>query len=134
VATQYDTENTAVGSGWKRSIVVPIPKRNVVLASRDLWPISLLSVVSKIVERVIFRQITMYLNLREFFDRNHSGFRVGHSCTTALLEITEDVRTAADVGMMTILLLMDFSKAFDSVRHELLLPNIDLETSSNVLD
>jgi hypothetical protein len=45
-------------------------------------------------------------------------------CTTALLEITEDVRTAAEVGMMTILLLLAFSKAFDSVRHELLLPKI----------
>jgi retron-type reverse transcriptase len=49
--------------------------------------------------------------------------------------ITEDVRTAAEVGMMTILLLLDFSKAFDSVRHELLLPKIaGAATSSGVLD
>jgi hypothetical protein len=57
----------------------------------------------------------------------------GHSCTTALLEITEDVRTAAEVGIITILLLLDFSKEFDSVRHEL--PKIvGAETSSGVLD
>jgi retron-type reverse transcriptase len=120
---------------WKRSIVVPIPKKNVVLSLGDLRPISLLPVVSKIVEKVIFRQFTMYLNSREFIDQKQSGFRTGHSCTTALLEITEDVRTAAEVGMMTILLLLDFSKAFDSVRHELLLPKIaGADTSSSVLD
>jgi hypothetical protein len=90
--------------------------------------------VSKIVEKVISPQFTMYLNSREFFDQKQSGFRTSHSCTTALLEITEDVCTAAQVGMMTFLLLLDFSKAFDSVRHELLLPKIaGVETSSNVL-
>jgi hypothetical protein len=93
-----------------------------VLFLGDLQPISLLSVVSKIVEKVIFCQFTMYLNFREFFDQKQSGFRVGHICTTALLEITEDVRTAAEVGMMNILLLLAFLKAFDSMRHELLLP------------
>jgi hypothetical protein len=45
------------------------------------------------------------------------------------------VRTAAEVGMMTIHLLLDLSKAFDFVRHELKLPKIaGAETSSNVLD
>jgi hypothetical protein len=65
----------------------------------------------------------MYLNSRELFDQKQSGFRAGHSCSTALLEITQDVRNAAEVGMMTVLLLLDFSMTFDSVRHELLLPN-----------
>jgi hypothetical protein len=44
-------------NNWKRSIVFPIPKKNVVLSLGDLRPISLLSVVSKIVEKVIFRCI-----------------------------------------------------------------------------
>jgi hypothetical protein len=56
-------------------------------------------------EKVIFRQFTIYLNSREFFDQKQSGFRAGHSYTTALLEITEDVRTAAEVEMITILFL-----------------------------
>jgi hypothetical protein len=115
--------------------VVPIPKKNVVLSLDDLWPISLLSEVSKILEKVIFHQFTIYLNSREYFVQKESGFRAGHSCTTALLEITKDVRTVAEVRMLTILLLLDFSKAFDSVRHNLLLPKIaGAETSSNVLD
>jgi hypothetical protein len=49
---------------------------------------------------------------------------VSHSCTSGLLEITEDVCTAAEAAMMTIQLLLDFSKAFDSMRHDLLLPKI----------
>jgi uncharacterized protein involved in cysteine biosynthesis len=86
---------------WKRSIVLSIPMKNVVLSLGDLRPISFLSVVSKIVEKVIFRQFTIYLNSRGFFDQKQSGFRMGHSCTIALLEITEDVRNAAEVRMMT---------------------------------
>jgi hypothetical protein len=46
-----------------------------VLFLGDLQPIILLSVVSNIVEMVIFRQFTMYLNSREFFDQKQSGFR-----------------------------------------------------------
>jgi hypothetical protein len=77
----------------------------------------------------------MHLNSREFFDQKQSGFRAGLSCTTALLEITEDVCIAAKVGMMTILLLLDFSKAIESMRHDLLLPQIaGADTSSNVLN
>jgi hypothetical protein len=68
--------------------------------------------------KVIFCQFTMYSISLEFFDQKQLGFRAGHSCTTALFEITEDVRTAAEVGMMTILWLLNFSKAFDSVRPE----------------
>jgi uncharacterized protein involved in cysteine biosynthesis len=86
---------------WKRSIVLSIPMKNVVLSLGDLRPISFLSVMSKIVEKVIFRLFTIYLNTRGFFDQKQSGFRTGHSCTIALLEITEDVRNAAEVGMMT---------------------------------
>jgi uncharacterized protein involved in cysteine biosynthesis len=82
-------------NSWKRSIVVPIPKENVVLSLGDLRPTSLLSVVSKIVEKVIFRQFTLHLNSREFFDQKQSEFRTGYSCTTALLEITEDHSLAA---------------------------------------
>jgi hypothetical protein len=86
--------------------VVPIPKKNVVLSLGDLRPISPFSVVSKTEEKVIFRQFMIYLNSREFFDQKQSGFRAGHSCTTALLEIIEDVRTAAEVGKMPILLVL----------------------------
>jgi hypothetical protein len=101
-------------------IVVPIPKKNIVMS--DLRPISLLSVVVEDRGEGDFSSVyTMYLNSREFFDQRQSGFRAGHSCMTALLEITQDVRTAAEVGMTTILLLLDFSKAFDSVRHDRLL-------------
>jgi hypothetical protein len=71
------------------------------------------------------------LNSCDCFDQKQSWFRG----FTALLGITEDVGYAAEVGMMTILLLLNFSKAFDSVRHDLLLPKIAVaKTSSNVLN
>jgi hypothetical protein len=91
-----------------------------------LLPISVLSVVSKI---VIFRQFTMHLNSREFINQKQSGFRVVHSCTTALLEITEDVRTTAKVRDQYFA-----ADGFDSVTHDLLLLKIvGADTLSNVL-
>jgi hypothetical protein len=104
----------------KQIIVVPIPKKNVVLVFSRSSANQSLILLSNIVKKVIFREYTMYLNSCEFFDQKQSWFRG----ITALLEITEDVGYVAEVGMMTILLLLNFSKAFDSVRHDLLLLKI----------
>jgi hypothetical protein len=87
-------EQRKFANSWKRSIVVPIPEKNVALSLADLRPISLLSVASKILEKVIFRQFNMYLNSRGLFDQRQSGFRAGHSCTTDLLHTEKKVQYA----------------------------------------
>lgn len=51
---------------------------------------------------------------------NQSGFRPNYSCTTALTHITDDIIKATDGGKLTILVLLDFSKAFDTVDHSML--------------
>jgi hypothetical protein len=50
-----------------------------------------------------------------------SGFRRHHSTTAAVLKVTEDIRLSMEDGQVTVLLLLDFSQAFDMVVHELLL-------------
>lgn len=65
--------------------------------------------------------------LREFLNKNNilpdiqSGFRPMHSCCTALVNVTDDILRARDMGKITALMLFDFSKAFDMVNYNLLL-------------
>jgi hypothetical protein len=60
---------------------------------------------------------SVFWNLLDVFQ---SGFRSGHSTVTALLNITDDIHGYLDQGLFVVLVLLDFSKAFDSVDHDLL--------------
>jgi hypothetical protein len=53
-------------------------------------------------------------------NRFQSGFRLGHSTTTALLKVTDDIAKDLDRNLISILVLLDFSKAFDAVYFKLL--------------
>lgn len=56
-----------------------------------------------------------------FLPAHQSSFRKRYSCTTALINITDDIIRATDSGMLTALVLLDYSKAFDSIDHEILM-------------
>lgn len=114
---------------WKESIVVPLPKISDAKNPTDFRPISILPVFSKVFERVVHCQVSHFLSTNHLLSPFQSGFRAEHSTTTALLKVTEDARLAMDRKMVTILLLLDFSKAFDTVDHDILLAR--LSTSYN---
>lgn len=105
---------------WKVSKVIPIPKCANPTSFNELRPISLLSVLSKITEKIMNYQIRNHLNNHNILPINQSGFRSGYSCTSALLKITDDILTATDQGKATALVLIDYSKAFDTISHKLL--------------
>jgi hypothetical protein len=65
-------------------------------------------------------QIVSFCNEKGLLNRYQSGFRPGHSTTTALLKITDDILTDLDRKFITVLVLLDFSKAFDTVNFKLL--------------
>src|SRR5436190_3752140 len=77
--------------------------------------------LSKCLERLVHQQMFSYLIKNHILSHFQSRFRPQHSTTTALLNITEDIRRAMDRKLVTFLLLFDFSKAFDCVYYLLLL-------------
>lgn len=65
-------------------------------------------------------QISTFVQQNKLISSLQSGFRKNHSCSTAMLKILDDIRIDFDKGYLTLLCLLDFSKAFDSVDHKLL--------------
>lgn len=101
---------------WKRAKITPIPKTN-----SEFRPIAILSYLSKAFEILVHSQILHFLNNSELINEKQSGFRKSRSCITALLEVTERIRTAIDSRNTVFLTLLDHTKAFDLVDHRVLL-------------
>ena len=79
----------------------------------DYRPVSLLTTLSKLFEKVMFDR--MYKTFQCKLCHNLSGYLRGHSCCSALLKMTEDWRASLDRREAVAAVAMDLSKAFDSV-------------------
>ena len=107
---------------WKTSIISPIHKKDIETLKSNYRPVSVLPAVFKITGRVIFDQL--YEFCLNFLSGNLAGFLKGHSCTTALLKICEDIRENSDSNEHSVAITIDLSKAFDSIKHDLLLAKL----------
>ncbi len=88
-------------------------------------PISNLPFIAKIVEKVVFNQLSNFLNSNGLFDKFQSGFRPHHSTETALIRVLNDIRMNTDSGKVSVLVLLDLSAAFDTVDHSILLNRLE---------
>ena len=84
-------------------------------------PISNLPYVSKLIEKVVHKQIVDHIESQGLFADFQSGYRKYHSCETAVLKIQSDLLILMDKRENTVLLLLDLSAAFDTINHSLLL-------------
>ena len=77
--------------------------------------------VSKLLERLVARQLTDYLSAERLLPDLQSAYRAYHSTETALLKVLSDILRAVDSGDLAVLTLLDLSAAFDTVDHATLL-------------
>lgn len=109
---------------WKNSRIVPIYKKGCRYSPLNYRPISLTSVCCKSLERIIARQLNAYLTEHDVLCPHQFGFRSGRTTMDQLLLTYDDVSVAVDDGVVTDMVLFDFSKAFDVVSHEILLAKL----------
>lgn len=114
-------ENSQFPKTWKSSIIRPLPKTSNVNSIQDLRPISILPTLGKIFERCIESQLREFVNVYDVLPPYQSGFRPGFSSVSAVTHVVDDVLRASDAGNATVLVLLDFSRAFDTIHHKVLL-------------
>ena len=118
-----------IPSAWKASNIVPIPKGPSNTDPSNYRPISLLSVISKMLEKIICDRVLRNLETSCPPPSNQwgflPGFLPGRSTTSALLSATYDWFTKIEAGNEVAAVCFDFTKAFDSVPHSLLLSKLE---------
>ena len=118
---------------FKEGKVTPIFKSGDRTNMSNYRPITVLPILSKILERFVHTQIYNYLTENKILSPNQFGFRPKLSTSTALAFFTDNILENADNGLVTASIFLDFSKAFDTVDHVILsrkLKSIGLDDKS----
>ena len=105
----------------KSAKVTPLYKSGERNSFNNYRPISVLNVISKVVEKLVFIQLSDYFEKNDLLTECQYGFRRGRSTQHAVTKLVDNVRQNIDQGKHTGVLYMDFSKAFDTVNHACIL-------------
>ena len=114
-----------VPTDWKEATITALFKKGNRSEPRNYWPVSLTSIVCKILKSIIKDSIVVHLNTYNLINTTQHGFRKGRSCRTNFLEYLETVTTFLDDGVSVDIIYLDLAKAFDKVPHARLLKRLE---------
>ena len=126
ISTQLvDIFNISFSSGiysnpLKTANVIPIHKKDSQLEGSNYRPIALLSNVDKILEKLMHRRLSNFLDKNKLIYSLQFGFRKNYSTSYALIHLTETIKQSLDQGLFSCGIFVDLQKAFDTVDHDIL--------------
>ena len=124
--------SSRIRTAWKISNIVPVPKCGLSIKVSNYRPISLLSIVSKILERCVYNKL--FNHVSDHLHKLQFGFLTGKSTTEQLLQVLHKIGEMLDKRIQTDIVYLDFAKAFDRVDHQLLLKKLkNFGISGNLL-
>ena len=104
--------------------VIPLYKKDDNKSFGNYRPISLLSSIFKIFERVAYNQLYTYLTSNDLLYESQYGFRKHHSTKLAALEFTDRIEKEMDTKKLPFSIFLALSKAFDTLDHSVLLSKL----------
>ena len=122
-SVNFSLSEGLVPDGFKRAVVTPLIKK-ASLPVEDLknyHPVSGLSFISKLMERVVAKQLVDHIHQHDLDNSYQSAYKPGHSTETALLSIKNDIHLSLSQGEATALVLLDLLAAFYMIDHSTLL-------------
>jgi hypothetical protein len=106
---------------WRQAKVKAIYKKGNRHSPNNYRPVSLTCITCKILEHIISSHVNSFLSKNDILTDSQHGFRSGRSCETQLVYTFNDLAHNREEGLVTDVLILDFSKAFDTVNHRKLL-------------
>lgn len=107
---------------WKHAIITPVPKPGKDITNpANYRPISLLSTLGKLLERIILTRMERHLEAAQVIPNQQFGFKRGHSTNHQLVRLTKDIKSGFASKKSSGMLLLDVEKAYDSVWQEAIL-------------
>lgn len=121
---QKSISTGALPSDWLNANISPIYKKNDRTDPANYRPVSLTSIICKLLEHIIHGHIMKHFEQHGILADQQHGFRKGRSCETQLSALVNDLQIILDNRSQADLIIMDFSKAFDKVPHQRLLAKL----------
>ena len=117
----HSLSHGVIPKSWKRAAIIPIYKSGDKTVPSNYHPISLTSVICKVLERIIRKQVFSFLDQKGCLNSTQHGFRPGRSCLSALFDVFGNIMHMLDSDSSVDMVYLDFSKVFDRVHHGILL-------------
>ena len=115
---------STVPSAWKEAKIVPIYKSGASSSVENYRPISVLPILSKLLEKAVHTQLSTFLERNNLLNDSQFGYRENRSTDLASALLIVSIRKNGDNGLLTGTLFLDLSKAFDTINHDLIIKKL----------
>ena len=111
-------------NAWKTARNSPIRIISQPMKLKDHRPVSVSLVLSKVCEKLLLKQLTVFIEEESVYHQYQSGYRKKHSTATLLTKLHDDIKNAMKSSEVTIAVFTDHSKAFDTIDFSILIKKV----------